>query len=910
MAGARLFHQATLLQDGRVLITGGANLASLASAELYDPASNTFSPTGGLQNARQLHTATRLGSGLVLVAGGAPAFQSLNAVAEAELYDPAMGTFRSAGALLFPRQRHTATPVSPSDVVLIGGHRQQSVTGAERYHLPTVLVTLAPTSVTLARQGRTSFTATVIGATDPGATYSTSGGGITAAGLYTAPDAAGSYTVTACSVEAPTSCVSAAVTVVDQVLAPTGFSDHTETLLDDGTILFAGGVSTPFYYYARPATAAAWLYDPTPGTITATGSLRSARALHTATPLPDGSVLIAGGEQGGLGSLDTSERYLPAARAFVPAAPLQSARQAHSATRLADGSVLVAGGYDGARAQALLRSAEIYDPAADRFLPTGSLARSRQHHSATLLLDGRVLIAGGYGDRGITATAEIYDPASGTFTPTGPLVHARFLHRATRLLDGRVLITGGAASTAAGSAALADCELYDPAIGQFRAAGSLQAPRYQHSATLLAPGQVLLAGGFSRFEDATDTALGRVELYDPISGQFIVNPALTTPRARHSATLLGDGRVALAGGHDQSNVTAIELYRPTLPVTGARFIIRPPLALGSDARDAVAADLDGDPIPDLVTLNPGSGEIVLLRGGGDGSFAPLGRLSLGLAPTHLAAGDLDGDGRTDLLVSDSGIGLLWMLHGLGGGTFGPVESYAAGVSPGSVTLADLDHDQRLDVLVADEDGGTLRVLRGNGSGTLDAAGIYAAPVPAAVAAADLNGDGHLDAVVVSSGAGLAAVYLGNGDATFQAMRSVALPAPAADLQVADFDRDGRLDLAAVHPATGRVSLLLGRGDGGFQPALSSTVGRTPVALAAGDFNRDGVLDLASADRDDGRVSVLPGRGDGTFGRADVYAVGVGPRQVRSLDVNGDGRPDLVVVNEPDQSLVVLVNSAP
>jgi multimeric flavodoxin WrbA len=178
---------------------------------------------------------------------------------------------------------------------------------------------------------------------------------------------------------------------------------------------------------------------------------------------------------------------------FVLTGSLNTARASHTSTVLNNGMVLIAGGYNGN----VLASAELYNPATGTFTPTGSLKTARLYHTATLLNNGRVLIVGGNAENGnILASAELYNPATGTFTPTGSLNTARELHTATMIqgamINGMVLIAGGQGS----GGALASAELYNPTTGTFAATGSLNTARLYHTATLLNNGTVLIAGGY------------------------------------------------------------------------------------------------------------------------------------------------------------------------------------------------------------------------------------------------------------------------------------------------------------------------------------------------------------------------------------------------------------------------------
>lgn len=335
----------------------------------------TFSATGSLTNGRYSHTATRLNNGKVLIVGG----YNGNSMSGAELYDPATGLFTATGPLTTARDHHTATLLADGKVLIAGGVNFVTTTATAEVYDPI----------------------------------------------------AGTFTATTGNLQAAR-------------------SDHSATLLPGGKVLIVSGRNGATTY-----VASAEIYDPSTGLFTTTTNAPlSPRATHSATLLGNGKVLIAGGFFQG-NKLATAELYDPAVGTgtFATTGALAAARTYHTATLLASGKVLVVGG-------AATAVTELYDPSTGAFTASGSLVAARsQYHAATLLPNGTVLIVGGVGvgsPAPLLSAAELYDPGTGLCTATGSMAGIRELHTATTLLNGKVLIAGGAGNTAY----LASAELY------------------------------------------------------------------------------------------------------------------------------------------------------------------------------------------------------------------------------------------------------------------------------------------------------------------------------------------------------------------------------------------------------------------------------------------------------------------
>lgn len=351
------------------------------------------------------------------------------------------------------------------------------------------------------------------------------------------------------------------------------------TTLRDGRVLIAGGRP----YRHDPPVSSAELFDPVSGTFAPTGSMAVARDGHTATLLPDGRVIVAGGtstagslENGLAGGRTTPtlvEAYDPATGQFERSAEMAQGRAGHTATPLPDGRVLLAGGYSTGTSCVMQSSIEILDPASGTSAEVGHLATPRAEHTSTLLPDGRILITGGIGGPAqsaecpdappFLASAEVIDPSTGTSTATGPLLTERGGHSATLLDDGRVFVVGGTNQFGSPRSA----ELYDPATGTFSAAAPAGSEHLFGAAPKLADGRVFLAG-------ANDGS----EIYDPIRqapasesspAPLALGPdravGMTDQRTGHAAIRLRDGRVLVAGGAGGANnvlTASAEVFDP------------------------------------------------------------------------------------------------------------------------------------------------------------------------------------------------------------------------------------------------------------------------------------------------------------------------------------------------------------
>lgn len=555
MADARTRHTATLLLDGRVLVAGGEgddyNLTPLATTELFDPATRTWTRGGDMTTVRQDHSASLLLDGTVLVSGGVPILTDTNYafLDSAEVYDPAGDAWSAVGKLTIKRAGHTSTLLPDGRVLLAGGFSQQGSVGWQRstdLYDPKTQAWAAGTSMPASRTGHTAdllANGKVLVAGGNG------GAPANSAVLFdpAANGGAGAWSATSNTLG-------------------TGRFQHRSVVLASGKVLLVSGRDGAT---TSVEVASAELYDPAANAWSSGGALSSAAYDHGVARLPDGKVLAFGGTNTGSNVVHSNGQfYDPALNGWSNAPGLAHPRSSPTLTRLLDGTLLLVGGAGPRGAVAVTES---FDPATGGWSAAGSLIGPRQLHQASLLPNGKVLVTGGFGTAGDLASAELYTPATRTWEAAPTMAAVRSEHTATVLADGKVLAAGGWASSTTVGASTA---LYDPTANGWTATPDLGAARFGHKAVLLADGKVLVTGGRN-----ASGYLATAELFDPAARTWSPAAPMNSPRQYHTATLLADGRVLVAGGKVNASLftATAELYDPAAntwtvaaPMSGTR----------------------------------------------------------------------------------------------------------------------------------------------------------------------------------------------------------------------------------------------------------------------------------------------------------------------------------------------------
>ncbi|HET7486720.1 MAG TPA: kelch repeat-containing protein [Acidimicrobiales bacterium] len=666
----RAFHSASVLSDASVVLAGGCCTATvppgvLADVEVYDPTADggngAWREVAALAQARGMHSAAVQADGTVLVAGGSPKRDD-EALPSTEAFDPKAGTWASRGGLATPRRDQAEVALPGGGALVVGGTdsggralSSAEVFDAEATQPPPVLTGMAP-GVVPAAGGVVTLTGTGFfgdhvvvhfGAVDAVPTGASDGTivvtapaqrrgsvsvSVTRAGLTSGPTPSGRLTY-----------VEDGWTSTAEL--GTGRSHHTATFID-GTrcrvpnpplpcfkVLVVGGMDGA----AHGPTSSAELYDPERRTWTATGALGVPRWRHTATLLPDGSVVVVGGAGAGGQGVAVPEVYDPATGGWTPTGPMANGRLDHTTTLLADGSLLVAGGTRTTdfRHMFPLATSEIYRfepdaPASGLWSGTGRLdgcddkasCIAREGHTASLLTDGSVLVVGGLaipcGCQQLVPvpTAERYDPRTGTWrsAPGLPPGTERAYHSATTLADGRVLVVGGLhgfgpviSSTFTTFLPTDSALVYDPAVAVWTLVASMATPRVAHSATLLNDGRVLVEGGAVPGDILLPVPpLASSEMFDPAAnagrGEWEQAGAMTSARGGHSATLL-DGPSCRVGG-SQGEATGPPSWCGAVLTAGG--------VPGSQFRDSTHSAELYTPGPRVRSLSP---EVAAVAGG-------------------------------------------------------------------------------------------------------------------------------------------------------------------------------------------------------------------------------------------------------------------------------------------------------
>lgn len=516
---------------------------SVSDSRTLNVVSGAFLKDPRVPAQRSSHTATLLADGRLLVVGGQGSVNIGDPTANAELYDPYSGTWACVGTTDLQRTYHTATQLADGRVLVVGGSPAAS--------------------------GSALASAVIY---DP-ATRSWSGAGTLTTARY----------------------------------------QHTATLLPSGKVLVSGGVGTS-------PLASAELYDPAGNSWSPAGSFSAARCLHAATLLPNGKVLLSGGLDASTLSLASTESYDPGSNSWAAAgstAPLATSRAEHTATLLPSGQLIVAGGIHRLSSSFVnLNSTELYDPAANTWSGgASSLGAVASHQallladgrlvllgngqvqvytpasnswnaglipmlssvtslSSTLLLDGRILSVDGTdtsSSRSISSV-EAFDSSSGTSSAVGQPYPAKAQVWAGSLADGRVLVAGGLVDPTADPAASPlslgnSVQIYTPSLGTWVAGKTMGTPRYQSGVAILASGKLLVAAGRAQ----SGSILGSAELYDPAADTWSAAGSVVVGRFGPTATLLQNGKVLLVGGQRQNpanplqmqTVGSVDLYDPS-----------------------------------------------------------------------------------------------------------------------------------------------------------------------------------------------------------------------------------------------------------------------------------------------------------------------------------------------------------
>jgi N-acetylneuraminic acid mutarotase len=596
---SRVWHASTLLNNGKVLVSGGLNSATnyFKSCEIYDPATNSWSNTGSMKSGRATTNTVILNNGHILIAGGAKASGYLDS---AEVYNQNTNTWYSLPNLNTARD---GLPIllNNGKVLMIGGYNGSAfINNCEIFYpgcgstcnepdIPTL--SASSTSNCGTKSTTISITAGNLDSAKTWKWYTGSCGETlidTGISITVYPAVTTTYYVRGeggCA--GLGTCASITINVnqsewqtPDSMTRIRGY--HTATLLSNGNVLVAGGHNEQWNYNGYGSVGGfvdpCEIYNPTTKTFSNTGSLNVKRYNQSATLLHNGKVLISGGSTKYNVFTSSSELYNPTTGSFTNTGSMHTMRFNQNTILLNTGKVLTIGGLANASNSGpvfkYLSSCELYDTASGTWSYTDSLPYQVWFATATLLNNGKILLAGGQNSNGTLKNCQIYDPSTGKWSATGSLNHARCFFTATLLPNGKVLIAGGEDGYS-----VATCEIYDPTTETWSNTGALNTASQGHSSYLLSNGDVILMGGINW--NGQHNYLNRTEIYKVATGQWSVVDNMETKRLRHSSTLLANGDVLIIGGKSNEttfNITS-EVYKvncgncltPSAPTLSATY---------------------------------------------------------------------------------------------------------------------------------------------------------------------------------------------------------------------------------------------------------------------------------------------------------------------------------------------------
>ncbi len=554
---ARKNHTATLLLDGKVLVIGGSSVGTsrLDTAEVYDPKEDEWTLlTNHLTFPRSGHTATRLNDGRVVIAGGTASSTTI------EVIDPSEDTptFTAIGALANARHNHAAVLDRDGNIWFIFGldNNESIVSSYEKFNPETGNSTL-----TTSTDSRSNFTATLM-----------VNNRILVAGGKTSTNTALNTTLIIDTSDGSS-------TNGSQILL--GRFDHSAVTLQDGRVVLIGGSNATVSYnntivYEPNGNVDYLKKDEDNNVMFQNGG----RTKHTTNILHDGSILILGGTKtvGGAAIANADILRYGNDKLSNTNKVLATPRTMQASTVLADGKILVTGGLNDGDLS--INSTEIYDTTSG-VSAASDLNQERHNHTLTLLPDGRVMVIGGKDDTDYLDSVEIYNPASNTWSAADDLPDASAYHSVTVTRNNKVIVIGGENATAT----LDTINIYDLLTGTWSTAtATLTTARSKHTATMLSNGKILIAGG----ENDADTALASLEIYDPSTDTIeAVTSEMPNARAGHKALMLDDDNIIFIGGSDSTAET--DIYK----VSTDSWLTTPPSLSEAKEDFAVATVTDG-----------------------------------------------------------------------------------------------------------------------------------------------------------------------------------------------------------------------------------------------------------------------------------------------------------------------------